>query len=89
MSIFYLKIEGVQKEIEVKRNRSVASVIEVRSYMKSIEKLLQNRQSEKLIPLKVKNILMSIRDNKMHEMCDDFKNEVLMLIDSCLDYLRK
>lgn len=81
MSVFHLKIEGAQKEM--------ASVIEVRSYIKSIEKSLQDRQSEKFIPLKVRNILKNIRDNEMHEKCDDFENEVLMLYSSCLDYLRK
>lgn len=76
MSVFHLKIEGAQKEM--------ASVIEVRSYIKSIEKSLQDRQSEKFIPLKVRNILKNIRDNEMHEKCDDFENEVLMLYSSCI-----
>lgn len=81
ISIFQEKIEAVQQEM--------ASITEIRSYIKSLEKTLQDRLNGSFIPLSVKTELRKIREKGFHEECDQFSQEILALYSSCLEYLRK
>lgn len=74
LSIFQKRVERVQSECN--------SVVEVRFHIISVQKILEARQTDKFISLKVKELLKSLRDDGTIQqmMINKFTDEALTSI---------
>lgn len=83
LSIFQKRVERVQSECN--------SVVEVRFHIISVQKMLEARQTDKFISLKVKELLKSLRDDGTIQqmMINKFTDEALNVYKACADYLKK
>lgn len=79
MHVFHTNIKNIEKK--------ESSIIEVVIDLENVREKLLNRKNSNFLPLAVKSLLKTLKENGHVKECDVFLSNVLNLYDSCLQYL--